>query len=103
MAASLPATPDVSVVIPARNEEGYVGAALASVAAQTWPLERVEIVVVDNGSADATADAVRTFAAAQPRLVVKLIDEPVAGVARTKNRGAWAAEGMWLIFMDADS
>ncbi len=103
MAASLPATPDLSVVIPARNEEQYVGAALASVAAQTWPLERLEIVVVDNGSTDATAEVVRAFQAAHPQLTIQLVDEPRAGVAQAKNRGASAARGEWLLFLDADS
>ncbi len=103
MVACLRANPLVSVIIPARNEERYVAAALASVAAQTWPLEGMEVVVVDNGSTDATAAAVRAFMARERRLTVRLLCEPVAGVSRAKNRGARAAVGQWLIFLDADS
>lgn len=100
---SLGAEPQVSVIIPARDEEDYVAAALASVAAQTWPLDRLEAVVVDNGSTDGTTATVRAFMAGESRLAVRLVCEPVAGVARAKNRGAREASGHWLIFLDADS
>lgn len=91
------------MVIPARNEAGYVGRALASVAQQRWPLARLEVVVVDNGSVDGTAEAVRAFMAQEPRLAVRLVTEPAPGRARAKNRGARVARGRWLIFLDADS
>ncbi|HLH25299.1 MAG TPA: glycosyltransferase [Chloroflexota bacterium] len=96
-------TPDVSVVIPARNEARYVQRALASVAAQRWPLARLEAIVVNNGSVDTTADVVRVFVAEQPQLAVRLLDEPVPGLARAKNRGAGVARGESLLFLDADS
>jgi glycosyltransferase involved in cell wall biosynthesis len=95
--------PDVSVVIPARNEERYIRAALASVAAQTWPVALLEAVVVDNGSTDATREVVQAFMAGEPHLAMRLVDEPVHGVARAKNRGASVARGRWLLFLDADS
>jgi glycosyltransferase involved in cell wall biosynthesis len=103
MAPSSPTRPEVSVVIPARNEERYIRAALASVAAQTWPVALLEAVVVDNGSTDATREAVQAFMAGTPHLAVRLVDEPAHGVARAKNRGASVARGRWLIFLDADS
>ena len=101
--ASLPVDPLVSVIIPARNEERYVTAALESVAEQTWPLDQIEIVVVDNASTDGTAAAVRAFMARQSELAIRLVLEPMEGVARAKNRGARTATGQWLIFLDADS
>ena len=95
--------PDVSVVIPARNEERYIRTALASVAVQTWPIALLEAVVVDNGSTDATREVVQAFMAGELHLAVQLVDEPAHGVARAKNRGASVARGRWLIFLDADS
>jgi Glycosyl transferase family 2 len=103
MEPSSPTRPDVSVVIPARNEERHIRAALTSVAAQTWPVPRLEAVVVDNGSTDGTREVVQAFMAGAPHLAVRLVDEPAHGVARAKNRGASVARGRWLIFLDADS
>jgi glycosyltransferase involved in cell wall biosynthesis len=95
--------PLVSLVIPARNEAGSVARALASVAAQDWPLHGLEAVVVDNGSSDGTSQAVEEFARANPELAVRLVHEPVRGRGRAKNAGARAAAGTWLVFLDADS
>jgi glycosyltransferase involved in cell wall biosynthesis len=103
MGPSSPTQPDVSIVIPARNEERYIRAALTSVTAQTWPVSLLEAVVVDNGSTDSTREVVQAFMAAEPYLAVRLVDEPAHGVARAKNRGASVARGRWLIFLDADS
>jgi GT2 family glycosyltransferase len=103
MAPSSPTRPDISVIIPALNEARYIRAALASVAAQTWPVALLEAVVVDNGSTDATHQVVQDFMAGAPHLAVRLVDEPAHGVARAKNRGASVARGRWLIFLDADS
>src|SRR5579872_7495941 len=91
--------PDVSVIIPARNEEGCIAAALASVARQAGPDGRLEAVVVVNGATDATAAVAREWMAAHPALPVCLIEDPIAGLARAKNRGARAARGRWLIFL----
>lgn len=95
--------PDVSIIIPARDEERYVRRALASVVGQTWPTDRLEVLVVDNGSADGTAETARSYIAAHPAVSIRLVHEPVPGVSRAKNRGAGEARGRWLIFLDADS
>ncbi|MDW7982634.1 MAG: glycosyltransferase [Thermomicrobium sp.] len=94
---------DVSVVIPARDEEAYIGRALRSVAAQAWPLQRVEAIVVDNGSRDATARVVEALAPTLTPLRVLLVHEPRPGRSRAKNRGAASASGDVLLFLDADS
>lgn len=80
--------PDVSIVIPARNEAATIEQALHSVLAQAWPLERLEVIVVDNGSSDPTAAAVRRFARLHPELLIRLLREPRLGVSRARNRGA---------------
>lgn len=95
--------PVVSFVIPARDEARYVARALASVAAQDWPVAELEAVVVDNGSRDGTAQVVEAFAARHPELRVRLVTEPVRGRGRAKNAGVRAARGLWLVFLDADS
>jgi len=96
-------TPRVSVIIPAHSEAGYIEAALASVAAQDYPLDCLECVVVDNASTDDTAQRAEAFAAQHSALDLRVIAEPALGVARAKNRGARQATGSILIFLDADS
>ncbi|MGA4577714.1 glycosyltransferase [Limisphaera sp. VF-2] len=90
----------ICVVIPAFNEERLLGRTLqavqqASAAFLTRGWDR-ETIVCDNNSTDATP---RIAAAAGARVVF----EPVNQIARARNRGAAAATGDWLIFLDADS
>lgn len=94
---------DLAVIIPARNEACHIQAALDSVAGQRWPLERIEAIVVDNGSTDATPELVRDYVARRPRLEMRLLHEPFPGRARAKNRGAGVARADYLLFLDADS
>lgn len=103
MQTSSTAEPFVTVIIPALNEEALIGAALASVAAQTRPLPEIEAIVVDNGSRDRTGEIVRSTAAATPGLSIRLVSLPEPGRGRAKNRGAREARGQCLIFLDADS
>jgi glycosyltransferase involved in cell wall biosynthesis len=91
----------VSYVIPAHDEAALVQRALDSVAAQTLA-DRVEAVVVDNASRDATGLRVRLYAEGAG-IPVSLVHEPRLGVARARNRGAGAARGKVLVFLDADS
>ena len=93
--------PRLSFVVPARNEAEMVANVLESVRRQVLP-GCLEAVVVDNGSDDATAEVVRSFRPG-PSLQVTLLCDRVAGVARARNRGARAAAGETLVFLDADS
>lgn len=95
--------PDVSVIVPARNEADRIGAALASVAAQDWPLDCLEVIVVVNASTDRTADRVTDAADGLSPLPIRLFCRDEPGSAAAKNVGAAAASGRILLFMDADS
>ncbi len=95
--------PMISVVIPARNEESSIEAAIESVVGQCYRLDRLECIVVDNGSTDATAARVRSFRSAGNHPSIRLLSEPEEGVSHAKNRGAEAASGSILVFLDADS
>ncbi len=88
-----------SIVIPARNESRTIGRLVGAVLGQTPEGWGVEVVVVDDGSSDATADAARSAGAR----VVRLAPGPRGGnPALARNRGALAASGDPLIFLDAD-
>jgi cellulose synthase/poly-beta-1,6-N-acetylglucosamine synthase-like glycosyltransferase len=93
------AAPDresITVVIPVRNEEHFVGACLRSVLDQG---ERdLQVIVVDGGSTDATARAVVEFALADPR--VQLIHNPDRIIPRSLNLALRAARGRWFIRVD---
>jgi glycosyltransferase involved in cell wall biosynthesis len=88
-------TPRFSVIIPAFNAAATLARAIESVRLQSWPAH--EIIVVDDGSTDATADIARQFGAA-----VRLIQQTNRGVSVARNAGASAATGDWLAFLDAD-
>jgi glycosyltransferase involved in cell wall biosynthesis len=88
-------TPRFSVIIPAFNAAATLARAIESVRAQSWLAH--EIIVVDDGSSDDTAQVTDSFGDA-----VKLIRQPNSGVAIARNAGAHAASGDWLAFLDAD-
>ncbi|MHB1094101.1 glycosyltransferase family 2 protein [Thiobacillus sp.] len=87
--------PRFSVIIPAFNAATTLARAIESVRAQSWPVH--EIIVVDDGSTDATADVAHRFGEA-----VRLIRQPNSGVSVARNAGGVAATGDWLAFLDAD-
>ena len=92
--------PQVSVIVPARNEEASVGACLASITQQAGV--SYEVIVVDDGSTDRTREIAQSFPG------VRVISpEPLPGGWTGKNNalvaGAKHARGEWLLFTDADT
>jgi glycosyltransferase involved in cell wall biosynthesis len=87
----------VTVVVDCYNHEPYVEAALASVLGQDWNGVEWELVVVDDGSKDATADRARAFA---PR--ARVIRQANQGQGQAFNAGALGAKGDILCFLDGD-
>jgi len=87
----------VSVIVPAYNEAATILATVRSLAANDYP--RFEILVVDDGSTDGTADLVR-----RERLRgVHVISQPNAGKAAALNTGLAYARGDLMVFVDADT
>lgn len=90
----------LSIVIPAYNEAKLLPACLASVRAALADCGEdgadAEVIVCDNNSSDATAALARAAGA-------RVVFEPVNMIARSRNAGAAAASGDWLLFIDADS
>jgi len=90
----------LSVILPVRNAEATLGRALRCLRRQRAPGMPLEIVVVDDGSTDASAAVAEREAARDPRIRV-LRREP-GGLPTALNAGLSAARGAWIARMDAD-
>ncbi len=88
----------VSIIIPVYNGEKYLAACLDSVTAQTYP--EIEILVIDDGSTDASAEVCKRYASADNR--IRLISKANSGVSDTRNTGIADAEGEFIVFIDCD-
>jgi glycosyltransferase involved in cell wall biosynthesis len=86
--------PKISVIVPAHNEGEYIARTLEALRAQEY--SNYELLVVCNGCSDNTAEAARG------RCDV-LIETPERGISLARNRGARAARGELLLFIDADT
>jgi glycosyltransferase involved in cell wall biosynthesis len=87
--------PLLSVIIPTYNRAAFVREAIDSVVQQDYP--RLELIVVDDGSTDATPGVVRGFGAQ-----VTYLQQPHAGVSAARNRGVAASRGELIAFLDSD-
>jgi glycosyltransferase involved in cell wall biosynthesis len=88
-------TPLISCIVPAFNAERFLGEALDSILAQTW--RPIEVIVVDDGSADDTAQVAKRYGER-----ITYICQANAGPAAARNRGLDAATGAYVAFLDAD-
>lgn len=91
-------TPIASIVVPAYNCEQYISECLASLQGQDF--RDFEVVVVDDGSTDGTAEVVGSFAAADSRF--KLIRTENHGVSHARNVALGQVAGDYVLFVDAD-
>jgi|GEM_PF-5538178 len=88
--------PLVSILIPAYNSEEWIGDAIRSALAQTW--RRKEIMVVDDGSTDQTAEVARRFAAKG----VAVVSKENHGPAPARNHALQLSQGDYIQWLDAD-
>jgi GT2 family glycosyltransferase len=93
------ALPRVSVVLPVWNGARFLATAIESVLAQTF--ESLELIIVDDGSDDATREIAMDFARRDTRVTVLLLDSH-RGIARALNTGIAVARGHYVARMDAD-
>ena len=90
----------ISIVVPAFNEEKLIVRSLQSIRLAATAFSQIgwdyEIIVCDNNSSDRTGEIARAQGA-------HVLFEPVNQISRARNTGAAAAQGEWLVFVDADS
>lgn len=89
-------TPFVSVVVPVYNDEGRIATCVEALLAQTYPRDRYEVIVVDNGSTDGS------YAAVKPYPVKLLSETQTQGSFAARNLGLREARGTIFAFTDSD-
>jgi glycosyltransferase involved in cell wall biosynthesis len=89
-------SPVVSILIPAYNAQQWIGATIESALAQTWAHK--EIVIVDDGSTDATLEIARRFASPS----VRVVTQQNQGAAAARNAALGLAQGDYIQWLDAD-
>lgn len=87
--------PRISAIIPAYNAQAHLAECLANVSKQCGPFT-MEIIVVDDGSQDATSDIARRHPG------VRCVSQPNAGPSAARNAGISMAQGEFIAFLDAD-
>lgn len=88
----------ISIIIPAYNAEEYIINCLESISKQTFT--DFEVIVVDDGSKDNTANLCTEYTKCDPRF--RLIRQANGGVSSARNHGLKKVKGEWVIFIDAD-
>jgi succinoglycan biosynthesis protein ExoA len=97
-----PDLPFVTVIIPVRNEAGYIGRCLLALAGQDYPRDRFEVIVLDGGSTDSTEDEVR-LTAETAGLTVFFAPNPKRTTATGFNLGLTLAHGDVIVKVDGHS
>lgn len=95
---TLPGTPLVSVVVPVYDGEAYLAECLDSLLRQSY--RRIQVVVVDDGSTDRSADVALEYAERDDRVV--LVGQPHAGLGAARNTGLRCCDGELITFADSD-
>lgn len=90
----------LSIVIPVRNEERFIGETLRALSGQDYPKERFELIIVDGRSTDGTRSIVAKFMADNKDINMRLLDNPGRLSSMARNIGARAAAGKLIGIID---
>lgn len=91
----------VSVIVPCFNEAGTIRLLLDAIGVQTYPCERIEVLIADGRSTDRTREEIQFWSAAHPDLQVRIVDNPDRAIPAALNRAIEAATGEIIVRLDA--
>jgi len=95
--------PTVSVIVPCYNEQATIGALLGAIHEQTYPQDRLEVVIADGISDDGTRVAIERFSQTHPALQIRLVDNHARTIPSGLNHAIREAQGEILVRLDAHS
>lgn len=96
-------SPEVSIIVPCYNEEHHIRGLLDAITSQTYPLNRMEVVIADGMSTDLTRNKINEFSHTHPELVVQLINNTKRNIPSALNLAIKAAKGKFIVRLDAHS
>lgn len=94
--------PQVSILIPVYNREDTIQGCLLSILRQSYPLERLQVIIIDNNSVDNSYEIIRNFQKEHSDLKTWYIKATSKGKALALNKGIYSAEGKYIINIDSD-
>ncbi len=95
--------PTVSIIVPCYNEQETIGSLLEAIAAQTYPLEQIEVVIADGMSQDGTQGAIASFLVSHPNLKLSVMQNERRTIPSSLNLAVRAARGEFIVRLDAHS
>jgi len=93
--------PDVSVIVPCYNEQATITLLLNALVQQTYPLHDLEVIIADALSEDQTRQKISEFQSANPQLSIRVLDNPKRTIPSAVNIAIKAAEGSYIVRLDA--
>ncbi|MGD8634236.1 MAG: glycosyltransferase family 2 protein [Anaerolineales bacterium] len=93
----------ISIIVPCYNEVDGIGDLLEALAGQTYPLDRLEVIIADGMSSDGTRDRIQSFQRENPHLSILIVDNPARIIPAALNVAIQSASGEIIIRLDAHS
>jgi glycosyltransferase involved in cell wall biosynthesis len=94
---------DVSVIVPCYNEEARIQTLLEAIYGQSYPRNQIEVVIADGISTDHTRAVIDNFKSSHPDLEIRVVDNARHAIPSGLNRAIEAANGMYIVRLDAHS
>lgn len=90
----------VSVVVPVYNSEKYIEECIQSIEKQTYDINKIQIILINDGSKDSSLETIKKIAEKYNNIII--IDQKNSGVSIARNNGLKKAEGKYILFLDSD-